>query len=236
MNRSVMEGATGARNGEWTTAGVGTPLPVDRAVHGQGLYLWSAGGTGGSGAITDDLSSGLLMFRRGTNAGWHLTSEPSVVQSALAEIRRRSQLTWEQLARVFGVQRRSLHFWARGARPSSANVERILRVLAIVQYVDMGDAERTRTELLRPLRGGISAYELLCANRDDELPQLVRADREHKEPPSPQRRGRRPAPLSSAERDRRRGFAPTDLLDARHDAPRLLGRLLDAVPVPGVRV
>ncbi len=232
----VMERATAEWNDEWTTSGIGSPAPAERGFHEQRLRLWTVCGTSGFSAIANDLSNGFFMFLPGTSAGCFATSEPSVLQSAVAEIRRRTQLTWEQLARLFGVQRRSLHFWARGARPSSEHAERILRVLAIVRHFDTGDAESTTMELLRPLQGGVSVYEMLCACRDDEVVELLRGGSPHIEPSSPPRRGRRPTPLTSTERDRRRGFAPTDLLDARQDTPPLLGRVLGAVPVPGLRV
>ena len=34
--------------------------------------------------------------------------------AAIGELRRLSGLTWDQLARIFSVSRRSLHFWASG--------------------------------------------------------------------------------------------------------------------------
>jgi transcriptional regulator with XRE-family HTH domain len=225
-----MEHAIVEWNDEWTTSGVGRPTPPKRGFQEERLRLWAICGTSGFSAIASDLKNGLFMFLPGTSAGSFVASEPSVLQSAVAEIRRRSQLTWEQLARVFGVQRRSLHFWARGARPSAENAERILRVLAIVRHFDTGDAERTRTELLRPLQTGISIYEMLCANRDDEVVLLVRSGSSRTSPAPPARRARRPPALSASERYRRRGSAPTVLLDARHDAAPSRGRL----PVPGV--
>ncbi|MYE02765.1 MAG: helix-turn-helix transcriptional regulator [Alphaproteobacteria bacterium] len=38
---------------------------------------------------------------------------------ALFEIRRLSGLTWQELADLFGVSRRTVHNWANGARPSA---------------------------------------------------------------------------------------------------------------------
>ena len=231
---AVMERTTAEWNDEWTTSGVGFPPGPKQGFREEPLRLWTACGTSGFGAIANDVSHSFFMFLPGTSAGRVATPEPSVLQSAVAEIRRRSQLTWEQLARVFGVQRRSLHFWARGARPSSDNAERILRVLTIVRHFDTGDAERTRTELLRPLEGGVSAYEMLCASRDDELVRLLRSGSPRLELSPPRRR--RPPSLASAGRDRRRGFTPLELLDARHDTPTPLGRVFGVAPVPGLRV
>lgn len=232
---AVTEHAIVEWNDEWTTSGVGRPTPPKRGFKEERLRLWTICGTSGFSAIASDLKNGLFMFLPGTSAGSVVASEPSVLQSAVAEIRRRSQLTWEQLARVFGVQRRSLHFWARGARPSAENAERILRVLAIVRHYDTGDAERTRAELLKPLQTGISVYEMLCAHREDEVVRLLRSG-SSPTPPAPARRARRPPALSPSERDRRRGLAPSELLDARHDAAPSRGRLLGSVLIPGLRV
>ncbi len=238
MNVLVDPASAVERSSEWTTSGVGDSSKVEvvRGFEEDRLGLWTICGTSGFSTIPHHLGNHFFMFRPGTSAGNFAATEPSVLQSAVVEIRRRSQLTWEQLARVFGVQRRSLHFWARGARPSSDNAERILRVLTIVRHFDTGDAERTRAELLRPFEQGMSVYDMLCAGRDDELigPPLGRqpSARLTRAPV----RARRPPALDSAERTRRRGFAPSELLDARHGEAPSLGPVLGAVPVPGLRV
>ncbi len=236
MNVLVDPANTAERSSEWTTSGVGDAAPAERGSTEDRLRLWTVCGTNGFSTIPHDLGNDFFMFLPGTSAGNFASTEPSVLQSAVVEIRRRSQLTWEQLARVFGVQRRSLHFWARGARPSSDNAERILRVLTIVRHFDTGDAERTRAELLRPFEQGMSVYDMLCARRDDEVIRL-RLGRPSPVPSTPASvRTRRPPALNSAERTRRRGFAPGELLDARHDEAPSLGPVLGAVPVPGLRV
>lgn len=223
------------RKDEWTTSGSEGARWSARGVQDERLLFWSVCGTSGSSTIADDARGRFLIFLAGTSAGSFVSSRPSLAQSAVVEIRQRSQLTWEQLARVFGVQRRSLHFWARGARPSSENVERILRVLAIVRHVDKGDTERTQAELLHPRGGGVSVFDLLCAGRDEDVQGLLRGAPRALAAASATKWPRRPPSLGRGERERRRGFTPVELLDARHDHTPSLGRSIGAASVPGYK-
>ena len=43
-----------------------------------------------------------------------IETETEATRKAVSELRRISGLTWEQLAWLFGVSRRSVHFWASG--------------------------------------------------------------------------------------------------------------------------
>jgi hypothetical protein len=91
---------------------------------------------------------------------------------AVNELRRRSGLTWDQLAAVFGVSRRSVHFWASGKPLSASNEELLMRFLDLVRNADQGDARRTRTALLESVAGR-SAYDLVLRGRLDEARDLV---------------------------------------------------------------
>jgi DNA-binding transcriptional regulator YiaG len=48
--------------------------------------------------------------------------------AAIGELRRLSGFTWDQLARLFNVSRRSLHFWASGKPMASSNEEHLQRL------------------------------------------------------------------------------------------------------------
>jgi hypothetical protein len=82
------------------------------------------------------------------------------------DLRRRSGLTWDQLASIFGVDRRSVHFWASGRAMNANNAERLARVLAAVARADRGDPSVTRAWLLTPTRDGRIPLDLL---RQDDL-------------------------------------------------------------------
>lgn len=127
---------------------------------------------------------------------------------AVRHLRERSGLTWEQLARVLGVQRRSLHNWAGGAPISPSNRERLQRLVALVDFVDRGFVDQTNRALLSPTPDGHIVLDWLAAGRDDEVKRLLG-------------QGRGPQPggshLSSEERERRRPPHPVTLMDAIHD-------------------
>lgn len=99
--------------------------------------------------------------------------------SVLAETREASGLTWEQIAKYFGVSRRAVHLWASGGRMTASNEELLAHMVRAVEAVkhlapadrrqallasDSGlniiDTERARrssreTDINRPPRTGI---------------------------------------------------------------------------------
>jgi len=75
-------------------------------------------------------------------------NETSSANGALSELRRLSGLSWDQLARIMGVSRRALHFWASGKPMARTNEEHLQRVLAAVRSIDRGSAAANRTALL----------------------------------------------------------------------------------------
>lgn len=75
--------------------------------------------------------------------------------AAVLELRRLTGLTWDQLARLFRVARRSLLFWASGKPLNSANEEQLYRTLATVRAIDRGSAAENRLELGPPRACGL---------------------------------------------------------------------------------
>lgn len=101
------------------------------------------------------------------------TSSPEVTQKALSELRRLSGLTWEQLAKLFNVSRRSLHFWASGQPLSRFNEEHLNRLLGTIRYIDRGSASLNRSLLLRPDDNGNPLFDLLVAGKYEEFKRIV---------------------------------------------------------------
>lgn len=101
------------------------------------------------------------------------TSSPEATQKALSELRRLSGLTWEQLAKLFNVSRRSLHFWASGQPLSRFNEEQLNRLLGTIRYVDRGSASLNRNLLLRPDSNGNPFFDLLVAGKYEEFKRIV---------------------------------------------------------------
>ncbi len=87
---------------------------------------------------------------------------PPAANGSLAELRRLSGLTWDQLARVFGVTRRALHFWASGKPMSPSNEEHLRKVLAVVCSIDRGSSAANSSALLSALDAGAPGIELLA--------------------------------------------------------------------------
>ena len=133
------------------------------------------------------------------------------IAEAIMEIRRRSGLTWQELAELFDVSRRSVHHWANGKPVSAGHDRTIRRMLAAVRYLDRGSHLDTRAFLLRVDHAtGISTLDLLQAGRFDDATARV---------------GRFPAPeshrvlLSPAAQDAQLPPAPALLLEAEQDRP-----------------
>lgn len=145
--------------------------------------------------------------------------------AAILEIRRRSGLTWEELADLFDVSRRSVHHWASG-KPINAEHERALRaVLTALRHLDRGDPNATRALLLTTDRDGNSLLDLLKAGAYAEaMAGTV--------PPKPA--ARPPRPLSAEAIEARRLPHPVDLLQAEQDRPALTARarVARAIRVP----
>jgi len=76
----------------------------------------------------------------------------------LEQLRSQSGLTWEQIARLFNVSRRSIHLWLAGGRMSAGNEERLVR---IEQYVSSlsGTPDEKRHQLLASSESGMSYFD-----------------------------------------------------------------------------
>ncbi len=144
-------------------------------------------------------------------------------RAAISEFRRLAGLTWEQLARVFGVARRSLHFWASGKPINATNEEHLRRLLAVLRQADRGTAQGNREMLLHD-HHGVIPLDLLTAGRYDEFIQWVGE--------GPGRRTIKLKPLSREAREARKPLPPEQLVDALQDRVHIEpGRLLSAKPI-----
>jgi len=116
---------------------------------------------------------GLLAAVDRTTSGITLraTGSPEATQKSISELRRLSGLTWEQLAKLFNVSRRSLHFWASGQPLSRFNEEQLNRLLEAIQYIDTGSANLNRSLLLKGSNGKF--FDLLVAGQYEEFKKSV---------------------------------------------------------------
>lgn len=127
---------------------------------------------------------------------------------AIGEVRRLSGLTWEQLADLLGVSRRTLHFWASGKPVNAANEERLHRVLGLLRAVDRGASDYNRGALLAPDAHGVRPFDLLAAGEYEAARHQLGVGT-----------GRRLAlkPLSEEAAMARRPLQPADLVGALQD-------------------
>lgn len=112
---------------------------------------------------------GEIVAAEQTSSGLVAVDETIDSSAAIAELRRRSGLTWEQLARLFGVARRSVHFWVSGKPMNAANEERLGRLLAVVRNIDRGNARATRSVIVTALPDGLIPFDLLVKDEFDEV-------------------------------------------------------------------
>jgi len=102
----------------------------------------------------------------------HAETYPSRTASAANQVRelhRRSGLTWEQTARIFGVDRRTVHLWAAGRHMRPAQTEKLGRIMTILTQLDRGSPTATRDFLLTGAIDGTLVVEFLEAGRFAEL-------------------------------------------------------------------
>jgi DNA-binding XRE family transcriptional regulator len=129
----------------------------------------------------------------------------------IAEVRRISGLTWEELAATMRVSRRTLHLWANGRPIAAANEERLARLLATVRSVDRGTARATRSVIMDPTGSDEHLpLDLLAQQRFDDFIALVGRGSGRADGPS--------LTLSAASRATRTPPSPVDLLGALQDA------------------
>lgn len=85
----------------------------------------------------------------GTNGGTVARDVNSSTSDALDEIKRRSGLTWGQMAEIFQVSRRTVHSWANGAAVRVAHAGLVTQLLQRVREFDDQPPFKVRDHLLR---------------------------------------------------------------------------------------
>jgi DNA-binding transcriptional regulator YiaG len=153
------------------------------------------------------------------------TNSTEITQKAILEIRRLTGLTWEQLAKLFNVSRRTLHFWASGKRLNSFNEEQLNLLLDTIRYIDRGSASLNRNLLLVPLRDGTVSFDLIIAGKYQEVKNILGSGNAPQKP--------KLNPLSEDALKSRTPISPENLIDALQEPiHREVGR---SRPVRSVR-
>lgn len=89
---------------------------------------------------------------------------PSPAES-VRQLRAETNLTWDQLARLFGVSRRAVHHWASGGRMNSANEEHLAQIRESVRRLPANNPAERRSLLLSTPENGSSVFERLKAGK-----------------------------------------------------------------------
>jgi len=156
---------------EWTSAG-GAWVQQLREPVLVGCMLAQLG-TSTAHALPLDLTPALPRSTSQTNAGASVREAADHAGASIAELRRRSGLTWEQLARLFEVSRRSLHFWASGKPMSPTHEEHLQRVLAVMRRIDRGSAAANRSALLCASENETIPFDLLAARNYERVVTIL---------------------------------------------------------------
>lgn len=88
---------------------------------------------------------------------------PTASREQLRRLHVDSGLTWEQLAKLFGVSRHAVHMWVIGEGMNAANHAQLARLITII-YALPGDTPAQRREaILAPHTGAYSRFDLIQA-------------------------------------------------------------------------
>lgn len=88
--------------------------------------------------------------------------EPNTAE-LIQDLHDQSGLTWEQLSKILGVSRRSVHLWASGGRMNARHIELATELVSLVRNAPVNNPERVRTWLLAASAGGLSPAEAFKA-------------------------------------------------------------------------
>lgn len=121
---------------------------------------------------------------------------PELAQS-VRRIHDRSGLTWDELAHLFGVTRRTLYNWSTGAQVSASHARTIAAISRELHSIESGDSKLNRSRLLAPDEDGSTIYSKIASRHRSERSTAYPA------------------------------YRPDQLLDARHDSPDPTGPLTD---------
>lgn len=120
------------------------------------------------GASVDQTSSGLVKVSDAAASGTSASQSQRI-----AEIRALVGLTTDQVGRLFGVSRRSVHNWINGNAMAPQHEERAATILAVVQALRGSTPEERRSALLDSSRGTSLFHQLIAARGEAARLQIA---------------------------------------------------------------
>lgn len=121
-----------------------------------------------SSALIDHTSSGV--FEPDGPYSNEVSASPA---QKIAELRALTGLTTDQVSRLFGVSRRSVHNWISGNAMSPLHEELAAKILAIVQVVPGSTPAERRAAMLDSSRGTSLFHQLVAARGEDMRLQVA---------------------------------------------------------------
>lgn len=146
--------------------------------------------------------AGLAVLRPHTVSAIAVASRAFRARDAIFELKRLSGLTWEELAALLSVTRRSLHLWAKGGAINTLNERQVRELLVTMRELDRGTARENRALLLASLRddGDITVGDLLRGREFRKAVALIGRRRGRATPPTSREALWKPEKLSVADR------------------------------------
>lgn len=168
---------SGTVSGSGTSTGAAqSPSSVRTSLLAVGLAI-ALSGSSSSASMTPSTSDDYLRDPpaevRSTCSGERSMPGSEPCRVMLHDLRAQSGLTWDQLARLLNVSRRSVHLWANGNAVTPANEEHMGRVLAVIRTADQGSPGENRASLLTPSPEGVVPFDLLSDMRYEAARELL---------------------------------------------------------------
>lgn len=126
----------------------------------------------------------------------------------LFRLRQISGLTWNEIAVLFGVERRTVHLWVSGKSMDASHADRLIRILDVVVKADRGSSSLNR-EFIFQEKDGVVPFDLLADGDYDRFLCVVGIGHGRKEIEL--------RPLSKEEQELRKPPLPEMLVGALHD-------------------
>lgn len=134
---------------------ISSKLPLS-VVAGTGLVVWMSPTADALMVADADTVTGIGGFTFAPKAA----SPKSPMATSICELRARTRLSWDDLSRLFGVSRRSVHKWASGGAMNSKHARRLADLTAFVAQFDRTPTE-VRAHLFAPDERGRTLFQAL---------------------------------------------------------------------------
>jgi hypothetical protein len=144
MNKSILSADPG------TTSGTTKKLTSGASLVGV-LILTFGMGTSSVNAIPQEVVLNAPTLSSATTSHGKFPFALRHPEHPAAELRRLSGLTWDQLAGLFEVSRRSMHFWVSGNKMTVEHEKKMQEILVTIRKIDRGLSTQNRIALLKPM-------------------------------------------------------------------------------------